>query len=299
VVPQKTDRLIERYFVTQGKLQQELAILSAEKGIGLPRFITANALIRKASIEKAGYFDNDLITHEDTDLSWRLVLNGFEIGYAENAVVLHKHITTLFKFISHQFELGRAFYVIHKKYEGVLFVYLSSKWRFFFSYLFYLLNTPCLFFKLRRNYKEKSNSLALLAVINIYAVICGELLAFILDSLYLTPPIPGVLNLDINKVMHKHLLIGFNGAYFKPAPDIIWFLSAQQIKFMNIKDASFYKLNESSSHIWQLLCQTQDFSKTVKTVVQEYGIPEQAASHDVQELLRRLEEEKLILKNAR
>jgi len=55
-------------------------------------FSGAAALLRRAAVEDAGGIDADFFMYyEDTDLSWRLRLAGWEVGYAPAAVVRHQH----------------------------------------------------------------------------------------------------------------------------------------------------------------------------------------------------------------
>ena len=52
---------------------------------------SAAMFTRRKALEKAGYFDEDYFMHsEETDLSWRLWLNGYRIIYVPQSVVYHK-----------------------------------------------------------------------------------------------------------------------------------------------------------------------------------------------------------------
>ena len=62
--------------------------------ITTPLFYASGAavLVRMSAIEKIGLFDPAYyMYHEDTDLSWRARLAGFDIGYAEASVVYHHY----------------------------------------------------------------------------------------------------------------------------------------------------------------------------------------------------------------
>jgi len=55
-------------------------------------FCGAAALLRMAAVQEAGGFDPEyFLYYEDTDLSWRLRLAGWQIRYCHNAVAHHEH----------------------------------------------------------------------------------------------------------------------------------------------------------------------------------------------------------------
>ena len=55
-------------------------------------FCGAAVLLRTAAIEQVGAFDEDFfLYYEDTDLSWRLRLAGWQVRYVADAVVRHEH----------------------------------------------------------------------------------------------------------------------------------------------------------------------------------------------------------------
>lgn len=59
-----------------------------------PLFYASGAavLLRMSALEKIGLYEPDYyMYHEDTDLSWRARLAGFDIGYAEKSVVYHHY----------------------------------------------------------------------------------------------------------------------------------------------------------------------------------------------------------------
>ncbi|MEK7094648.1 MAG: glycosyltransferase family 2 protein [Patescibacteria group bacterium] len=62
---------------------------------GLPAFYASGAavIVRKTAIDAiGGLFDPKyFLYHEDTDLSWRARLAGYEIGYAEKSAVYHRY----------------------------------------------------------------------------------------------------------------------------------------------------------------------------------------------------------------
>lgn len=52
---------------------------------------SAAMFIRKAILEKTGYFDEDYFMHgEETDLSWRVWLAGFRVVFVPDSIVYHK-----------------------------------------------------------------------------------------------------------------------------------------------------------------------------------------------------------------
>lgn len=65
------------------------------EGEFLPHLYTANASYRRSLLDTVDGFNPDLITAEDTDLSWRLQLQtGAQLHYAPQAIVYHQHRST-------------------------------------------------------------------------------------------------------------------------------------------------------------------------------------------------------------
>ncbi len=55
-------------------------------------FSGGGAALRRSALDDVGFFDERLFMYyEDTDLSWRMRLAGWEIRYASSAIVFHQH----------------------------------------------------------------------------------------------------------------------------------------------------------------------------------------------------------------
>lgn len=89
--------------------QQELLLLGLKgKRSAYPYAITGNAIFRRQAIEQAGLFDEKLRYLEDVDLSWRIVLLGYELTNAEEASAVHIAHYSPLSYFKKVFEEGRS-----------------------------------------------------------------------------------------------------------------------------------------------------------------------------------------------
>jgi hypothetical protein len=54
-----------------------------------PWLLTGNCVYRRTALEDAGLFDEQLISSEDVDLAWRVVLAGWLVDYDDSTEVVH------------------------------------------------------------------------------------------------------------------------------------------------------------------------------------------------------------------
>ena len=54
-----------------------------------PYIVTGNAAFQRAALEEVGLFDESFRRGEDLELSWKLILSGYQLSYASDATVVH------------------------------------------------------------------------------------------------------------------------------------------------------------------------------------------------------------------
>ncbi|MDP3143556.1 MAG: PqqD family peptide modification chaperone [Candidatus Omnitrophota bacterium] len=297
IIAYKMDTWVERYIDHRRFFDQELAV-EAFQIEDLPRFIPVNAIIKRDILEQAGNFDEELSSSIDTELGYRLILQGFQIGYAEKAIVCHCHRDTLKAYYQRRLEIGEGNYIIAKKYENIL-----RKWPLSGNRIKFIAIEVLALFRLSIEFIiqiiKKEDSVISFMFLDFLGKVCfilGELKSCLKDIFNLLPKMSEPKNLDLDKIFHKGLSFSKNGWLLNPAEKVIWFLSNDLIKFINVSNRSFFGLNEASTRIWQVLCDTKDFSRTVKIVSAEYHIPEEVIYRDAEELLAQLEKEHLVVK---
>ena len=82
----------------------------------------ANLLLRRQMLEQVGLFDDDFFMYyEDTDLSWRARLFGWQVLYAPEALVRHIHCGTS--------EEWSSFFTYHVERNHLAMVFKNGSWR--------------------------------------------------------------------------------------------------------------------------------------------------------------------------
>lgn len=76
------------------------------RGAAYPWIASGNAMYRRQAIEQVDLYDEKLPIGEDVDLSWRVVLAGYQLVYAENADVTHYYSGSPIQFARRYFMYG-------------------------------------------------------------------------------------------------------------------------------------------------------------------------------------------------
>ena len=71
------------------------------------RIATMNLLLKKAVIEEAGGWDENLPSQYDTDLGFRISAKGYKIAYESNAVCYHYNRSTVHAYYRQQLQYGK------------------------------------------------------------------------------------------------------------------------------------------------------------------------------------------------
>jgi hypothetical protein len=195
-------------------------------------------------------------------------------------------------------EIGRGTYFLRDKYKDI-FSYQDkrrNKAKFLVLCIFGLLKIPWEFiFQIIKEKEYPERSFLFLEKMGKGCSAVAELFCCLQDIFFLFPSVSPPRNLDPNKVFHQDLLIEVNTESFKMAPQVVWFWAGNLLKFMRLKDMSCYNLNDTSSRIWQVLCETRDFSKAVQAISREYQIQDTEVRRDIEDFLRQLKKEELLV----
>jgi len=90
-------------------------------------FATVNMAVRTTVLRRLGGFDEEMITNEDFDLSWRILKEGGTIAYVPHARVAHIYRSSLCAMLKRLFEYGTFRpSLIAKHFRGVALVAIRS-----------------------------------------------------------------------------------------------------------------------------------------------------------------------------
>ena len=83
------------------------------------RIATMNLLLKKAVIEEAGGWDENLPSQYDTDLGFRVSAKGYRIAYEPAAVCYHYNRPTLYAYYRQQLQYGKNTLKLYFKHGGL------------------------------------------------------------------------------------------------------------------------------------------------------------------------------------
>jgi cellulose synthase/poly-beta-1,6-N-acetylglucosamine synthase-like glycosyltransferase len=83
------------------------------------RIATMNLLLKKAVIEEAGGWDENLASQYDTDLGFRVSAKGYRIAYEPSAVCYHYNRSTLRAYFRQQLQYGKNTLKLYFKHGGL------------------------------------------------------------------------------------------------------------------------------------------------------------------------------------
>lgn len=101
---------VQKYLDKTRALSNERVIedtVSGKRNI-YPWILSGNCMYRRAALNDAGFFNEDLEACEDVDLSWRVVLRGYQLGYVPSARLIHYNCDSWPRFLSKGLRYGRG-----------------------------------------------------------------------------------------------------------------------------------------------------------------------------------------------
>ncbi|HOW35255.1 MAG TPA: PqqD family peptide modification chaperone [Candidatus Omnitrophota bacterium] len=289
ILDHRPETIFERYAQTKALLSQQISIegLCEED---LPRVITANAICRKSILDEIGYFDEDLVTSEDTEMGWRVSLAGYEIRFVPKAVVYHQHIGTLAEFIKHHFEFGKADCTLYRKYWGFFDALKGNTSRDSFAVIVGQISSIVLWNvrSVLRGMRKAEAIFSLVDFLKAVAYSSGWAWTRLRGFFYGTKNNKAC-RVPSNKFAGRQASIRHNGSYWLTNSPVTWFLNRDRIKVIVGEDFRTVVLNSTGTRIWQALLETQDLEKAKAEVSSLYDISSDTVSRDVDDFMFMLE----------
>ncbi|OGS22106.1 MAG: hypothetical protein A3J83_03800 [Elusimicrobia bacterium RIFOXYA2_FULL_40_6] len=80
----------------------------------------------------------------------------------------------------------------------------------------------------------------------------------------------------------------------KPNEEIIWRKTDEEIVLLNKTSGWYYSLDKIGSEIWLMLNQNKSLEKIAASIAKKYGITQQKALKDTNDLIKNLKKEKIL-----
>ncbi len=295
IVGYKTETDFEAFAEEIGFLDQESGIFGKDL-LDLPRVVTANAAFRKSAIEEAGYFDEDLITSEDTEISWRISFLGYEMTYVSDSIVYHQHKARFLEFCAHHFEYGQAAAVISFKY-GVLHLGIGggTGLRDALRLCLKPLKNLCesLISRLSGNSSKENKSSFYWALLQT-CTFCGSISVMAKARLGLTKHSLKEAK-DIKPFCRSMDFLDGQNRRWSLQCLATWFQNAGSLCLVVFSEGSLtYRLNDTASRIWLSLQRTKETSRTIEEIADYYQRPIEEIKQDVRNFVSFLEKEEIL-----
>lgn len=81
---------------------------------------------------------------------------------------------------------------------------------------------------------------------------------------------------------------------FKHARRVAWRKVADEAVILDVETATYYSLNGAGLKIWELLGAGRSAAEISRDLAREYDAPEETIRRDVEELTRRMRQEKIL-----
>ena len=105
-----SSKKIQRYIETSGAFTPERiveATISGKKHL-FPWILSGCSMYRRRAVEQAGGFNENLPSCEDVDLSWRVLLLGYELTHEPRAACIHFDANSWHRFLRKNYTYGRG-----------------------------------------------------------------------------------------------------------------------------------------------------------------------------------------------
>ncbi|HTR64562.1 MAG TPA: PqqD family peptide modification chaperone [Terriglobales bacterium] len=126
-----SNRKIQRYIETSGAFTAERiveATISGRKHL-FPWILSGCSMYRRSAVEQAGGFNETLPACEDVDLSWRVLLLGYELTHEPKAACIHIDGNSWHRFLQKNYSYGKGAALLAHMYRahGASEKYRSSR----------------------------------------------------------------------------------------------------------------------------------------------------------------------------
>lgn len=297
IVAFKQETVIERFFEAKWQLSQEIGIKGRYEH-DLPRVVTANAICRKNILEQVGYFDEDLITCEDTEISWRIDLSGYEIRFFPEAVVYHQHIRSVWDFCAHYFEYGASDWVVYQKYRS----YLRNEsgpsapqgtWQIFIEDVCSQISYS--FEVMQKEWRGLPADFLVFAFLQRVSHVFGWVIMGLKQCVHgelekNKPKIP------LRKFFNHQFAFRRNGSFWSLNYPAAWFVNGGLLKMIVYRDFQIYRFNEVGTKLWRSLYKTGNLAETIEEIAHAYDVPKETVEQDADEFICYLTDEQILRK---
>ncbi|MBN1824247.1 MAG: PqqD family peptide modification chaperone [Endomicrobiales bacterium] len=266
---------IEKYFDWFFETQpQKLASFTENYFIG-PIFATCNLACRKSVLEEVGYFDDNMVAGEDTDLVWRINFKGYQINYVKDALARHKRRGSIGDFPELYFDYVYWQYYLILKYEKIVGLSYDFS-RIARNILSSAAESALSLFKGRG--KRIESLFHLLYVFSSILSLCSLIYAWF----------------DI-KVLGKKVFspLGFN------PKTVIWrWDGSGEALIMNLESKNGYRLNEIAARVWELSSGSTRPDEIADIISEEYDVEKEEMIRDVSCIIDDLKTEGLMARTS-
>jgi GT2 family glycosyltransferase len=291
IIAQETGNWIQKFIEETGIfLQKDIQRKDCETN--LFTIVTANSIFKKKVLEKIGYFDENLVTCEDTEMGYRISLCGYQIKYMPQSIVYHYHIKNLGKFCAWSFNFGYNSYIYLRKYR-VLFNSPSN--------LEYFLQAVFILFVLIKRYiygfiKLNGNiKFVLLSAINQTFFKLGGICSWIQDKNKWRENITKDNPLH-NLVIKEKIEIKYKDLRWEVSKFIFGLPCRDSFILYNSSNNDYYRLNQIATLMYKSLTEGRDGAYVIHEFSQMYNIAHEIIDRDLASLLRDLEKQNIILR---
>ncbi|MFH1622158.1 MAG: PqqD family peptide modification chaperone, partial [Candidatus Omnitrophota bacterium] len=256
--------------------------------------VTANAIFKKQIFQEVGYFDEALITCEDSEMGYRLFFIGYQIKYMPKSIVYHRHIKSLKKFCVWCFSFGFNKYTLFKKYKEIFNFDFDS------PYIFRKIFTP--FFLLKNCIRNLLSSkhrfdLFVLGLVGNICFIMGGNCAWLKDITSGKRVEPqDAKNPLLFPDIRKKVSISYNGLSWQISKYIFSYPLEKYVEVFDISRQQYFMLEGSADFIWKSLLRSQDSSSIITELAETYDIPKEEIERDFVGFLKQLEDDKIIFR---
>lgn len=225
----------------------------------LPWIPTGNCMYTREALEDVGGFDETLFRCEDTDLSWKVILRGYQVGYVPEAKATHYDQAGATSFLRKYYNYGAGAAEIAQLYG--LQSCLEKKPDLHGSKL---LLDYCYRSGFNANKHQRHRTLGKTSVDQRFRATFSWSAEF---------------NLSLSQDM------------------VFWTATESTVVCVNLREQKRLILEDSSASIFQLLAKHTNRSQLIKMLSQHYEVDEETIATDVDDLVRELIENHILLRH--
>ncbi len=221
----------------------------------LPWIPTGNCMYSRRALQEVGLFSEELFRCEDTDLSWKIVLRGYQLSYVPAAHVTHFDQATPLGYLRKYFDYGAGAAELAARYG------LRSNPNKLTVVRFSQLILDCCY---QFGYKSNSNSLPATSI-------------------------------SVNESFRQPFTWSANNIFALSRHAIFWFVDDNEAICVQLKANVRIVLKDTSLLLFRLMVDHCDRSIAVEKLRSKYEISEAEAAEDIDQFVRQLLDEEILV----